>query len=255
MSTDDSEADLTPEMWAILESTVEEHRRQHEERFAPAESRDDAVLHAAMDEVEAHALEIITTGKLPHGLEDRLTEFDLGAAPEEKVARLFGINLVQHRLEFDVAWEVVSRLRDVERRIGQLTAAFALLLRAEPSETAIKYFRKAAVLFLAGYESEVAVMCGAVLETALATRFDDALRSSGVRPAFPRTGDYSIAQRMKYEGQFPVLSESERNAFWQVIAWRNDAVHVQPDLAPPPVRPILFTALLLPLILPRQIPL
>jgi len=178
-----------------------------------------------------------------------------GSSTERKVLELLQYNLVQHRIEFDVAWDAVGRLRAVNRRVRVATVAFALLLRSDPSETAIKYFRKACSLFLAGYQSEVAVMCGAVLEAALGMRVDDAMKKAGVRPQFQRTSDYATKQRIGFEATNQFFTSEQREMFWEVVRWRNDAAHVQPDLAPPPEQPLVFTASLLPLILPRAVPL
>jgi hypothetical protein len=254
MAAFNDESHRSPAVWAHLESSLDVYQQEHEELFADPETDDDVRLHEAMNALRAHAFDLLTTGRLPPDLGERLSSFQPGASLEGKVLELFLYDLVQHRIEFDVAWDVVARLRNVDRRVQIATLAFVLLLRSDASETAIKYFRKAAALFLAGYDAEVAVMCGAVLEAALATRIGDSLKAARIKPAFPRTGDYSIKQRMDHEAKNPFLSDDHRKMFWEVITWRNDAVHVQPDLAPLPEKPVLFTANLLSVILPRAVP-
>ena len=56
---------------------------------------------------------------------------------------------------------------------------------------------------------------------------------------------------MQYEESHSFLSEDQRKQFWEVINWRNDAVHVQPDIAPEPAVAFIKTASLLSAILPR----
>lgn len=254
MNEAESDESEEPEVWARLESSLDVYQDEHESLFRNPESTEEVRLHEAMIELRRHAFDVLTTGRLPNDLADRLASYEPGSAVESKVLNLLGYNLVQHRIEFDIAWEVVARLRDVNKRVRVGTLAFALLLHSDPSETAVKYFRKAAALFLAGYDAEVAVMCGAVLEAAISARLDDALRAAAIRPAYRRTGDYSIAQRMHYEIDHPFLNVDQREMFWKVLNWRNDAVHVQPDLTPSPDQPLVFTANLLGVILPRSIP-
>ncbi len=251
---DNEPSDIAPKVWAHLESSLSVYQEEHEGLFSSPEGAEDLTLRDAMNEISAHALEVLTSGKLPRDLEEKLSAFQPGASVEGKTYELLQYNLVQHRIEFDVAWDVVSRLRRLEGRIGTATICFTILLHAHASDTATKYFRKAARLFLAGYESEVAVMCGAVLEAAIASRLDDSLRAAGIRPAHARTGDYSLTQRMIFEEAHPFLDDESRKMFWSVVNWRNDAVHVQPDVAPEPERPLMYTAILLAQILPREVP-
>jgi len=58
---------------------------------------------------------------------------------------------------------------------------------------------------------------------------------------------------MQFEEEHPVFTDVQRRVFWKVINARNDAVHVQPDLAPEPRMPRLMTAGLLPAILPSEL--
>ena len=249
------EGALSPEVWAHLEASLDTYQREHESHFQGPEGPEEAKLHEAMGELRKRALDLLTTGRLPPDLEDRISAYQPGAHVENKILDLLQYNVVQHRIEFDVAWEVIGRLRSLGQRVAGATFALALLLRSDPSETAVKYFRKAATLFLAGYDSEVAVMCGAVLEAAIRTRIPDAvLQARGIRPAHRRTGDYSLKQRMEYETMDPFLDAEQRDRFWNVINWRNDAVHVQPDLSPDPALPLLHTSKLLGAILPRSLP-
>ena len=94
-------------------------------------------------------------------------------------------------------------------------------------------------------------MCGAVLEAALATRLPDKLlATAGWKPVYRHTGVFSFGQRIHYEERHPVLSAELRKQLRNIANWRNDAVHVQPDVGPDPALVLLMTAQLLGAILP-----
>jgi hypothetical protein len=244
-----------PEVWSLLDASLSTYQDEHEELLAAPTNPVEETLRRAMDELQSQALSLVTTGEIPDDLDTRLSEFQPGTQAEDKVLELLAYDFVHHRIEFDAAREAVQRLAGLSKRIPLLIVAFAMLLGSKPSPTAVKYFRRAATLFLAGYDSEVVVMCGALLEAAMAARFpDDVLRRSGLKPAYHRTGVFSLGQRMHYEEDHPVLAEKDRARFWQIVNWRNDAMHVQPDIGPKPAEPLLFTARLLGLILPKTGP-
>jgi hypothetical protein len=134
--------DLKPEVWAQLEASLDTYQREHERAFLPPSSPDEVELHQAMQLLQRHAFALLTTGQAPGTLEQELASFQPGATVSNKVLDLLRYNVVQHRLEFDVAWEVVGRLKKVSSRLQIGILAYALLLRSEPSETAIKFFRK-----------------------------------------------------------------------------------------------------------------
>ena len=236
----------------MLDASLSTYQDEHEELLRTPTGPDEATLHQAMDDLQSQALGLLTTGQLPADIDQRLGRFLPGSEPEQKILDLLAYDFVHHRIEFDAARATVQKLAGLSKRIPILTVAFALLLRSTSSPTAVKYFQRAAMLFLAGYDSEVIVMCGALLETAMAARFpDEVLRRIGINPAYRRTGVFSLGQRMQYEEDHPVFAEKDRARFWQIVNWRNDAVHVQPDISPKPAEPLLFTAQLLGVILPR----
>lgn len=239
-------------VWSHLSASLAVYREEHEDTFAPPESEEEKSLHAAMDKLARHALGLITTGVIPKLAEDELADFMAGDAVAVKVRELLAYNYVQQALEFDVGEGVIDQLAHLPRRIQLAIVAFILLQQAQPSSTAIKYLERACYLFLAGYTTEVIVMCGAVLEAAAASRLpDDLLRDAGLKPAYKKTGVFSLGQRMSYEERHPLLDERHRELFWKVVNWRNDAVHVQPDMGPDPSEPLLTTALVLGVLLPR----
>lgn len=247
---DPSDTDVASHLyWSLLD-----YYHEQEALFPDVSASDEMQLRDAMNEINDHSLDLVTTGRFPQDLEDRLSSYQPGASLENKLLDLLGHDRVRERIEFDVAFEVVGRLDKVEHRVLVATVAFALLLRADPSETAVKYFRTAARLYLAGYEAEVSIMCGAVLEAAIAVRIpDETLNGARIRPR--NRGSYSIGQRMEYETQHSFLSDEQRKEFWRIVNWRNDAVHVQLDMGPTAGLPLLLTANLLGRILPRDIPL
>jgi hypothetical protein len=243
-----------PEVWAHLDDCLANYRDEHEDLLLQPESFEERSLHNAMDGLQDFALRLLRTGLVPPDLSDRLSNYQPGSPIENKILDLLQYDLVQHRIEFDLADEVVSRLKGLNKRVVLTIVALALLLRSQPSDTAIKYFQRATTLFLTGYDTEVSIMCGAVIEAALATRIsDEHLRESGFKPSYRRTGVFSLGQRMQFEESHPFLNEALRNELWQVVNWRNDAVHVQPDLGPQPGLPLLFAGHLLGAILPRDV--
>lgn len=241
-----------PDIYGSLSEAVDNCQADYEDRFAPPDGPHEVLLHGAIDAVESHALRLITTGDISAASDAELSPFMPGAALTEKLANLLEYNVVHHRIAFAVAHEVVSLLHGLSGRVRMLVLGYRFLHRAKPSVTAVKYFERAARLFLHGYGAEVHIMCGAVLEAAMRARFpDELLLAAGVKPKW-RTGDYSIGQRMVLEEQEQVLTEPMRAEFWAIVNDRNIAVHTQPDLGPAPAVSLLMTAQLLGMILPRE---
>jgi hypothetical protein len=231
---------------------LDDYQRQHEEGYAEPETDEERKLHDAMKMLEDFALRLISTGTGVDALDPAFSDFMPGTNIAEKVTSLLDYNLVRDRLQFAVAQSVVDRLSGLERRIVEATIAFAFLLRANPSETAVKYFERASSLFLAGYDGEVIIMCGAVLEAAAAQRIpDEQLRDLRIKPKNRKTGTYSIGQRMTVEEQRQLLTTGQRESFWEIVNWRNDAAHVQPDIGPKPDLALIMTAAVLGSLLPR----
>lgn len=245
---DVEDLDLESHLWACISVKQSEH----EEGYAEPTTDDEKALHVAMDALENYSLRLIATGAISDELSEPLSTFMPGSSIGDKVTSLLNYNLVRDRLHFAVAYDVVGRLKDLDKRITSATIGYMVLQRAKPSVTATKYYERAARLYLAGYDGEVVIMCGAVLEAAMAERLPDPeLQRVGVKPKHQRTGVYSIGQRMKLEEQRKILSPDMRKQFWKIVNWRNDAVHVQPDIGPEPYKALILTAAVLGAILPR----
>lgn len=245
-----SESGDGPEIWSALSAALDTFQSEHEEQFQRAP--EDQALFDAFDQLDKGAVQLLTTGQIPEELRHGLEFFEPGSPLQEKVKELLSYNVAQHRIEFDIGRDVVWRLRGIHKRIWAALIAFQFLQRARPSLTAVKYLEHASTSYLAGYSSEVIIMCGAVLEAALATRFPDTeLAAAGWKPVYKQTGVFSLGQRMHYEERHPVLGPDLRMQLQDVVNWRNDALHVQPDLAPDPAVTLLMTAQLLGALLPR----
>lgn len=238
--------DLANFLWACLNTRRSEYDEEMER-----EGHSD--LFRGVDALEAFAFELVTTGRIPKAAEDSLQSYMPGDSVNAKVQELLRYNVVRDLIEFQVADDVLGKLDGVSQRIGLTTVAFALLQRSRPSEIAIKYLERASRLFLAGYEAEVVIMSAAVLEAALSERFPDGmLKAAGM---VPKLGpNYSVAQRMKLEKVEPVFTAEQRAKAWEIINSRNDAVHVHPELPISPAAALIFTAWLLPAILPGDPP-
>lgn len=153
-----------------------------------------------MDRIEKHALHLITTGQVSPNLVEDLGNFDPGSHTSEKAFELLSYNFVRHRIEFDVARDVSWRLKDLDKRVLVMVLAFLLLMHSDPSETAVKYLERRSKLYLTGFSTEAIILCGAVLEAAVATSIPDSiLKASGMAPNYRRTGVYSLGQRMQHE--------------------------------------------------------
>jgi hypothetical protein len=251
MTTPQNDSEAGPEVWPLLHIHLENYRDEHEELFATPSTSEDESLQRAQDQLRQSAYRILTSGEVPEDLAERLLDFEPASTVEDKVVELLGYDLVQHRIEFDVTEDVLLRLIGLDKRIQIAALGLVLLLRSDPSPTAVKYYERASFSYLAGHKAECVIMCGAVLESALATRFpDDRLVEAGMKPAIRRTRAFTLGQRMDFEGDHPIFDDKGRDAFWQVINARNDAVHVQPDLADP-TKPLVYTAKLLSVMLPR----
>lgn len=241
-----------PEIWSLLAGVLDSARAEHEQGFLPPSSDEETSTHNALDAIEDWVYGLVTTGQIPDGLEEALSGYQPGSPLEHKVRHLLAYNITHDRIEFEVGYDVCWRLRGLAQRVRVVAIAFIFLVQSDPSDTAIKYLRQASALYLAGYTSEVFVMCGALIEAAIASRVSDqALADEGRRPAYRHSGVYSLGQRMQYEEAKPFLTDELRKQVWQVVNWRNDSVHVQPDIGPDPGLAIITTANLLRAILPR----
>jgi len=250
--TEPADEETGPEIWSLLTSALDTYRGEHEEGFLPPSDNEESRVHRALDTLEKYVFNLVTTGQIPEQLNDALSDYQPGSRVEDKLVDLLAYNVTHHRIEFEVGSDVCWRLVGLGKRVGVVAVAFILLLRSKPSDSAVKYLRQASTLYLGGYSTEVFVMCGAVLEATMSARItDDVLATDGRKPAYRHTGVYSLGQRMQYEEAHPFLTEAQRKQFWEVINWRNDAVHVQPDIAPDPGLAFVKTAGLLSVILPR----
>lgn len=237
-----------------LRQELDAYRDEYEDGFALPPAGEEA-LTAAMSRVADDILAVAATGIVPVSLAADLDGFLPGESPEAKVKQLFQYRYVAERLEFAVASDVLGRLDDADQshRISASILAFFVLCEANPSITAVKYLERAVRLFLAGYGSEVLIMCGAVMEAALRDRVpNEELLRSGKKPN-RRTNDFPLKDRMDWEKSNPFLTNEQRDSFWKVYNWRCDAVHNQPDMGPDPSDAILETAFLLAVLLPKDV--
>jgi hypothetical protein len=251
MGDDDSSEVEAPGLSSWLLSFLAMRRHEYEAQYALSGSEEEA-LDSALIAMERFAADLITSGVISPELGLQLMAFKPGDAVEYKIRELLTLQIVHHRLEFDIAEMAASKLDGLSSRVAASTTFTAFLLGYNPSPTAEKYFRRASMLFLAGYDAETLILCGAVLEAALTDRFpDELLAGANMKPVF-RDAGFSLAQRLKYESAHPLFSDVERRMVRDVNSWRNQAVHVQPDLGPAPVQALLLLSLLLPKILPGE---
>lgn len=247
-----SESPDAPEIYSWLSSFLDRQRADYEEQFAAPGSDDEHALHRSIDDLSRWAKATVTSAVVPHGLDELLNDFMPGDSIEMKVRVLMGLPVVRHRLEFDVADEVCGHLHDVHQRIEQVVLMTQYRVGYKLSMTARKYFERATRLFLAGYSAETVIMCGAVLEAALRARVpDEQLVEANIKPVF-KNGDFSLAQRLRYVKNRHILTEDQGSQADDLVNWRNDAVHVQPDIGPRPVQALSRLAMLLPVLLPAD---
>lgn len=253
-STEPEVPAASPELSSWLLACLAEKRDEYEQQFAEASSEEARQLDAALDALAERADQFVTTGVIPDTLVESLQPFMPGSTISEKLKNLVAYEVVHHRLEFDVATDVCERLDGADRRVLLVTLLSThLLLGYAPTSTVIKYFNRAARLYLAGYEPETVILCGAVLEAALAERFpNEVLSDAGIKPAFKRADEFSVGQRMAYEEKHPVLDEKLRQRMRDLNSWRIDAIHVQIDIASKGADALGNLALLLPVILPTR---
>jgi hypothetical protein len=253
MNSDDHGADSieSPDVSNWLLAFLSVRREEYEAQYGPGETEEGRGLDEALAALERRALALVSTGIIPGELGQQLRRFRPGDPVSVKLKELLTLRIVHHRLEFDVAEDVCERLSGLDERVWLVALLTAFLLGRRAPDTAVKYFERATKLYLAGYDSEAVVMCGAVLDAAFAARFpDEVLRNAGLTPAFRRTGVYALGQRVGFEEAHPVLTDSQRTVARQLIQWRNDAVHVQPDIGPSPDRALVSLAVVLPGLVP-----
>jgi len=241
--------------WIHLESSLDVYGQEHEAWYRPPETPEEESRQEALSGLAKHALALLRTGEVPKPLEVLLEDYEPWRPLHQRIQDLIFYNYLLRRIEFDVAWEAVGRLQGSEKRVVISIVAMLDLRKATLSPTAGKYLTEVSELYMAGWRAPVFVMAGAVLEAAMRDRIpDEELRRRGKVPRYTNTGVYSIGQRMKVEAEMEVLSDEERARFWKVVNWRNDVVHVQPDIVPDPATVVLEVASLLARILPREDP-
>lgn len=239
-------ADDEFDLYLCLSGKVDECDDELRAMYGKPEGKEQEELHQALRHTSANILALFESGQIPDKLAEDLTGYKPWERLGNRVGELLGYNYVLEQGQIAVAAEVVGRLDGVPGRIRASLLAFHLLQRSNPTATALKYLRQVSRLYLAGFRPEVFIMCGAALEAAIADRFPDSyLLSKGLRPKYAITGVFSIGQRMKIEVQEPVLTDSDRKRFWQVVNWRNDVAHVQPDIVPDASLVLVETAYLL----------
>jgi hypothetical protein len=248
MATSGSE----PFVWSYLHWSLQEYRQQHEAQFALPEDQEGRNVAEAINAIEPHAYRLVRTGEVTEELQSVLARFRPHLTVQERLEELSRRLVVINRLEFDVAQDSVQRLEGCRERVRISLVILGQLLESTPSPVALKYHDRASRLYLAGFDAEAIVMCGAVLESALSARFpDEELKAAGIKPRFARAGVYSLGQRMEYEKEHRVLTDDQREAFWRVVNARNDVVHVDPELGLTSKDALALTAILLSVLLPR----
>jgi hypothetical protein len=252
MSGEVPEDDFIPP-WIHLESSLDTYGDDHEAWYRPPATPEEATRDEALTGLAKHALGLLRTGRVPQELASLLQTYEPWRPLQDRIRDLMFYNYLLRRLEFDVAWEAVGRLRDSDKRVVISIVAMLDLRKATLSPTAGKYLAEVSELYMAGWRAPVFVMAGAVLEAAMRDRIpDEELRRRGKSPKYVATGVFSIGQRMQVERDLNLLSDEERMRFWKVLNWRNDVVHVQPDIVPDPASVVLEVARLLARVLPRE---
>jgi hypothetical protein len=229
----ESSSAAAPDVANALLEALHTEQELYEEQYAESESDEERELTAALDILERYAARLITSASFSNELSRDLSSFKPNESVGSKIRDLLLYNIAQHRLEFDVARGVCKRLHTLDKRV-MVTTVLAIVLDGQtPSATAVKYFERATTLYLAGYETESIIMCGAVLEAALRARItNDEMIRAGLRPAFRTANDFSVAQRLQYSEKVGALNAHQLDGAWELVNWRNDAVHVQPDIGP-----------------------
>lgn len=242
-----------PDIASWLDAFIATRKYEYEQQFE-TQTDDENALMRVLDTFEQWAELLITRGEVPPQLAAALSEYMPGDSAATKVRALLAYQVVHHRLEFDIATTVADRLRGLDKRVMLTSLLTILLVDHSQSPIARKYFERATRLFLAGYGSETVIMSAAVLEAALTERFPDDLLAARYpkRPKYREAG-YSITQRLEYEEMYePLFDVEERVRAKRLRNWRNDAVHVQPDIVPAPTDALMVLAVLLPKIFPSD---
>lgn len=248
----ESEAIEPPDLHSWLLSFLDERKREYDRQFDVETSGADSEA-IAIGVFAARASELVTSGVVPEELASLLGEYMPDDSLITKLRSLLDYTVVRHKIEFDVAETVCENLNGLDSRVALVAIITKLLLGYVSSSTATKYFMRATRLYLAGYNAETTIMCGAVLEAALRSRFEDeTLRNAGEKPAYRQADDFSVSQRMRYEEKNPVFSKEEREQAVSILRARNDAVHVQPDVIPDPLQILVALAFVLRKLLPNQ---
>lgn len=252
MSDDEIPSANSPDLGLELLGYLDVLKGEYEDQFADATDPEAAALSDALDCISDHAFRLVTSVGLPPSLHDELAGFRADLPTLQKVSDLLGYVYVHDQVGFEVAYDVCGRLDGLPKRVLHTTLLSMILMRNECSPTVAKYFRRATQLYLAGYDAEAVIMCGAVLEAAMRDRIPDELLSeAGIKPDFERTGEFSFRQRREYERQkLRFLTSEQRQTVRRIVSSRNDAVHMQPDATPGPLDTLAHLTYVLPAILP-----
>ncbi len=248
----DEDSIVPPDVAQWLRFFLDDKRDEYEEQFKGLDWSDDPLL-SAIEDLSRHAELLITTGQLPRSLVEVLEAFQPGTSIDGKLRELLIRDVVQHRLELDVADSAVSKLQGVSSRVLNASVIAMVLLGHGGGPRATSYLKRAMDLYLAGYEPESVILCGAVLEAAFNARFpDEVLHQHGWTPTYRKEGVFSMAQRMKYEREVEnCLTVAQRDYAATINTARNHTVHMALDLAPKAYIVLTLLALVLTSLLPE----
>jgi hypothetical protein len=199
-----------------LESLIEggiEAFAEDREKFWTADPQD--VYLRLVDEIGEKILGATKQFSAPlEKAEDEYFTWDaaLALTEVEEVAQL-----MLERLQIDVAREYSTGTHTKADRCFDLTK---FVLRTQPSEHVLRFLRRLARCYIAGFDSEAVVMCRAVLE--------NSVRSAVAQRGIATQGVKTRIRKLQEEG---VLTPAEASGALVVWERGNKAVHDDPETA------------------------
>jgi len=129
---------------------------------------------------------------------------------------------VRQVLQIQLAREYCTASESMAERCMELAA---LIAPAKPNEKVLRYLRRVSRCYIAGFIPETIVMCRAVLENAVAERYDREARS------FPAdaSGTPTMRNRLDSAQRAKWITQEGRGSAWTIWIRGNKAAHDDPE--------------------------
>jgi len=156
-----------------------------------------------------------------------------------KLAEIEGLREhVLEKIQVAVAWEFANETDAMAKRCLEVTTE---VLQQPPAEPVLRFLRRVTRCYVAGFYPETVILCRAVLENALAEKYE---REKRPFPTVP-SGKSEMSARLEKAEALGWLSRRARNGAWTVWKRGSKTVHEDPTVTAAALETIQMTMALL----------